>query len=71
MKRATLIVCGLGLWTVGATAKDLPRHKAAEEPKHATGCEFLGEGYVRAPGSDTCIKVGGLMRVEGSSLTNR
>lgn len=30
----------------------------------ASACPEVGPGYVRVPGTDTCVKVGGLLRVE-------
>ena len=54
-----------------ALARDLPRGKAEEPKKAATGCEYLGEGYTKAPGSDTCIRISGSMRMEGAVISGR
>ena len=53
-----------------ALGKELPRPKA-EEPKKDTACAYLGEGYAKVPGSDTCIKVGGSVRVESATTFGR
>lgn len=53
-----------------AEAKERPRPKLEPSPK-ATGCEYLGRGYTKAPGSDTCIKVSGSIRTEGAVSTSR
>lgn len=51
-----------------AEAKDLPRLEPAH---HATGCEWAGPGYVKAEGSDTCVRVAGSVRAEFSISSNR
>ncbi|MFG1464239.1 porin [Xanthobacter sp. DSM 24535] len=45
---------------------------AAEATPGKTGgnpCAQFGAGFQRAPGSDTCIKVGGAVRVDGGTGT--
>ncbi len=65
-----VMVCIAGLAGGGAaSAKDKPPKR--EAPRPATGCEFLGEGYVKAPGTDTCIKVSGSSRTEGAAIFGR
>lgn len=54
----------------GAEAKERPTPKLEPSPK-ATGCEYLGQGYIKIPGSDTCIKVSGSVRTEGVVSTRR
>ncbi len=45
------------------SAKDLPRREP--EPR-VTGCEWAGPGFVKLSGSDSCVKVGGSVRIEGT-----
>ncbi len=66
MSRRLLIGAGLALLTSAAVAKELPRRQAEEPPKRASACAYLGQGYVKAPDSDTCIKISGSVRAEGS-----
>lgn len=44
-----------------ALGRSLPRREPAEA---ARPCPELGEGFVRLPGSETCVKLGGSVRVE-------
>jgi hypothetical protein len=57
----------------GATqAGELPQRKA--EPKRtasARACEAYGAGFVFVAGSNTCIKIGGSVRVETSKSLSR
>ena len=65
---APLIV--LPLLATAAVAKDRPVPKPAP-PHEANACAYLGEGYIKAPGSDTCIKVSGYVRSEASVSLGR
>ena len=50
-----------------ALAKNLPRSAAA---RPAAGCQWAGPGFVKADGSDTCVKVSGSVRAEyGATAT--
>ena len=51
-----------------ATAKELPR---AQQVHHATGCEWAGPGFIKAEGSDTCLRVGGSTRAEFSATSRK
>ena len=44
-----------------AAARPLPK---AEPPPKMRECPEVGEGYVRLPDSASCVKIGGLVRVE-------
>ena len=44
-----------------AMGRSLPRHEPAEAAKP---CPEMGEGFVRLAGSQTCVKLGGSVRVE-------
>lgn len=61
------LLCAIAmLWILPAAA--ITRPKKEPEPKAAT-CPEVGEGYIRVPGSDTCVKVGGSVRVEGAAIS--
>ena len=45
-----------------ALARSLPK---SEPTQAARSCPEMGEGFVRLAGSDTCVKLGGSVRVEG------
>src|SRR4051795_5886613 len=52
----------------GAQAADLPvKAKAVEYVKI---CSLYGAGFWYIPGTDTCIKLGGYLRVETALATN-
>ena len=55
--------------TVGAQAADLPVRKAAPVD-YVRVCDWTGVGFFYIPGTDTCIQVGGLVRVEGLFINN-
>jgi hypothetical protein len=46
----------------GAEAADLPTRKAAPAAEHVRVCTAFGAGYFTIPGTDTCLKIGGLVR---------
>jgi hypothetical protein len=52
------------LWALPAAAFNRPRKEPDIKP---SACPEAGEGYVRIPGSSTCVKVSGLVRVEGAA----
>ena len=52
-------------------ANDLPRGRAEPKAAHAAACPHLGPGYIRVPGSDTCVKVGGYLRTDGVVILGR
>ena len=44
-----------------ASARPLPRSEPSPELR---ACPEMGDGFVRLPGSDTCVRLGGSVRVE-------
>lgn len=36
-----------------------PPDRPIAKPRQATSCAQFGAGFVRAPGSDTCVQIGG------------
>ena len=59
---AVLAVSGLAV----ATARELPRR---EPERKTTGCEAMGEGFVKLEGTETCIRLGGSVRSEFSTTS--
>src|SRR6516225_451217 len=62
MKRV-LLGSAAGMFTVaGAQAADLP--VKAQPVEYVKVCSLYGAGFWYVPGTDTCIKVGGLVKTE-------
>ncbi|UDL95129.1 porin [Lichenihabitans sp. PAMC28606] len=53
----------------GAQAADLPFRKAAPV-EYVRVCDWTGAGYFYIPGTDTCLKVGGIIRAEYAYIQN-
>ena len=68
--RSLLLGTAAGLAvSAGAQAADLPVRKAAPVD-YVRVCDWTGVGYFYIPGTDTCIQIGGYVRVEGA-FTNQ
>src|SRR5437764_10531205 len=62
--KSLLLGSAAGLLTVaGAQAADLPTRKAAPV-NYVRICDAYGAGFFYIPGTDTCLKVGGLALFE-------
>ena len=63
MKLKTLLLSSVAAFAVvgGAQAADL---SVAEPVDYVKVCDAFGAGYWYIPGTDTCIKIGGLVRME-------
>jgi hypothetical protein len=50
-------------------AKWSPPRAAAKSPSAANvkSCSAYGAGFVKVPGSDVCVKIGGWVSIEGSA----
>ncbi len=59
--RIGLVFCMFAL--SGALAKEDPRSRTAPRP---TGCEAFGPGFRKIEGSESCLKIGGSVRVEST-----
>ncbi len=59
--RATALGFLAALSAGPALGRSLPRREPAEVAK---ACPEMGEGFVRLAGSQTCVKLGGSVRVE-------
>jgi hypothetical protein len=63
MTKSLLLGTAAGLVAVaGAQAADMPAK--AKPVQYVKICTLYGDGYYYIPGSDTCIKIGGYIRVE-------
>src|ERR1043166_8117309 len=63
MVKSLLLASAAGLAAVGgAQAADLPVKAAPVE--YVKVCSLYGEGFFYIPGTDTCLKIGGWVRVE-------
>jgi Porin subfamily len=57
-----LLGSAAGLFAVaGAQAADMP--VKAKPIQHVKICSLYGDGYYYIPGTDTCLKLGGYLRV--------
>jgi hypothetical protein len=57
----------LSVWVVGAAiALALPGHAAAKPVEYVKVCSLYGAGFYYIPGTDTCIKISGHVRTEGT-----
>ena len=54
---------GLAL-TSGASAADLPMKAKAPAVQYVKICSLYGAGFYYIPGTDTCLKIGGHLRVD-------
>lgn len=62
LKAAALAAAAGFIPTAGALSSDLPSEKAASI-EYVKVCSQFGKGFFYLPGSDTCLKIGGDMRV--------
>jgi Porin subfamily len=61
--RSLFLASAAGLVTVaGAQAADMP--VKAKAPQYVKICTLYGDGYYYIPGTDTCIKLGGYVRLD-------
>ena len=63
MKLKTLLLSSAAAFAVvgGAQAADL---SVAEPVDYVKVCDAFGAGYWYIPGTDTCLKIGGLVRMD-------
>jgi len=61
-----LLSSGAALAALSAQAADLPTRKAAPAAEYVKVCNTFGAGFFVIPGSDTCIKLGGVVRYEAN-----
>lgn len=62
MRGTRMGLCLMGvLSAVPASAWPRPKGEPAPAPR---ACPEMGDGFVRVAGSDTCVKIGGNVRVE-------
>ena len=69
MIKSLILGSAAGLLAMGgAQAADLPLKAKAVE--YVRICSLYGAGFYYIPGTDTCIKLGGYLRVETAFNTN-
>ena len=59
-----LAVIGAVLTSTATLAADLPSGKAAPATQYVKICDAYGSGFFYIPGTDTCLRVGGLVRYD-------
>lgn len=60
--RAAAVAASLAF--LGAPLAEARARPKPEPAEAARACPEMGEGFVKLPGSDTCVKLGGSVRVE-------
>jgi Porin subfamily len=68
------IVAALPTWVVAQNSNQPPKHPPKSRTIHPAGgnsCAQYGVGFARIAGSDTCIKIGGSVSVEGGGSARR
>ena len=68
MARMMLLCAAAALGASPSSAFDRPKK---EPDAKVRNCPEVGEGYIRVAGSSTCVKVGGLVRIEGAAIGGR
>ena len=58
----------LGASVLGASPAPAFTRPKTQPDAEVRACPEVGAGYVRIPGSSTCVKVGGLVRIEGAAI---
>ena len=61
-----LLCAASALWALPAAAFERPKKEPEAKPR---ACPEFGEGYVRVLGSDTCVRIGGSVRVEAATVS--
>jgi len=68
------VVAALPTWVAAQQSspptKDQPKSTKLH-PVNRNPCEQYGLGFARVPGSDTCVKIGGSVSVEGGTSGRR
>jgi hypothetical protein len=66
MVKSLLLGSAAGLVAVaGAQAADMP--VKAKPVEYVKVCSLYGEGFFYVPGTDTCLKLGGYLRVQAET----
>ena len=68
MVKSLLLGSAAGLAAVtGAQAADMPVKAARPVVEYVRICSLYGEGFYYIPGTDTCLKLGGFLRVQAET----
>jgi Porin subfamily len=68
------IVAALPTFAVAQNSNQPPKHPPKSRALHQAGgnpCAQYGPGFAKIAGSDTCIKIGGSVSVEGGGSARR
>ncbi len=52
-------------------SRTAPQKQPAKRPVTTNPCAQFGAGFTKLAGSDTCVKIGGSVRIEGGSSGQR
>jgi len=68
------IFAALPAWVAAQQSNQPPKHPPKSRAPHSAGgnpCAQYGPGFAKIAGSDTCIKIGGSVSVEGGGSARR
>lgn len=68
------VVAALPTWVAAQQSNQPPKHPPKSRTLHSAGgnaCAQYGPGFAKIAGSDTCIKIGGSVSVEGGGSARR
>ncbi|NEV02386.1 porin [Bradyrhizobium uaiense] len=68
LKKSIILGSGVILASAGAQAADLPMK--AKPVEYVKVCSLYGPGFYYIPGTDTCLKLGGYLRVAATLASN-
>ena len=76
MRRIVLaaVLAALPTWVAAQQSSPPTKHPPKSTKLHPVNrnpCEQYGLGFARIPGSDTCVKIGGSVSVEGGTSGRR
>lgn len=63
-RRLTLSALALFAAATGVHAEDAVTPYEWEEQRSVGACDYLGSGFAKLPGTDTCARIGGKVSVE-------
>lgn len=64
---ATCVIAQTLIQPNGSTKQSPPPGQKSHTTTHEQSCSAFGAGFVKMPGTEACVKIGGWVRMEGSS----